>query len=117
MDQPHKEVTALIVLFATDCALLLFNLVFALYISARYFCRLPTDFEMHDGSGPAAPAVLRETKHFEATWEDLANASDPKLLRNAHKDADASAATFESLAPDHVKHFKVEKLALVPAAP
>ena len=83
----------------------------------RYFCRLPTDFEMHDGSGPAAPAVLRETKHFEATWEDLANASDPKLLRNAHKDADASAATFESLAPDHVKHFKVEKLALDPAAP
>ena len=40
MDQLHKEVTALIVLFATDCALLLFNLVFALYISARYFCRL-----------------------------------------------------------------------------
>ena len=30
----------MIVLFSADCALLLFNLIFALYISARYFCKL-----------------------------------------------------------------------------
>ena len=40
MDQQKKEVIALTVLFSIDCALLFFNLIFALYISAVYFCRL-----------------------------------------------------------------------------
>ena len=40
MDQNQREVITLIALFSIDCAMLFFNLIFALYISAWYFCRL-----------------------------------------------------------------------------
>jgi hypothetical protein len=55
--------------------------------------------------------VVRETKHCEATLEQLA-AAGGSGSSSAYPDADAAAAVFSAIAPAAVKLYRLEALNL-----
>ncbi|GAB4815558.1 hypothetical protein N2152v2_002604 [Parachlorella kessleri] len=72
---------------------------------ARLFCQFDTP--------ERAAVVLREVKHSEGTFDELARGGAPPEGL-AYADADAASAALQAVAPVGVKAFRLERLQLLP---